>query len=84
MAWQIAFVVIGSSPARFGPLMIPSVVEKLGHVAGVAMLYGQGRLPAVDATTAAPDVVLRVLLIVAFAVTPKFIPAGWSAQPARR
>jgi hypothetical protein len=40
MAWQIAFLVIGSSPVRFRPLMIPSIVEKFGHVAGVAVLYG--------------------------------------------
>jgi hypothetical protein len=37
MAWQIAFLAIGSSPARFRPLMISSIVEKLGHVAGVAV-----------------------------------------------
>jgi hypothetical protein len=84
MAWQIAFLVIGSSPARFRPLMIPSVVEKLGHVAGVAVLYGEGRLSAVDAIAAAPDLVLGALFIVAFAVTPKFTLAGWSGQPARR
>jgi hypothetical protein len=38
LAWQIAFLVIGLSPARFRPLMIPSTVEKLGHVTGVAVL----------------------------------------------
>lgn len=32
MAWQIAFLVIGSNPARLRPLMIPSILEKLGHV----------------------------------------------------
>jgi hypothetical protein len=84
MAWQIAFLVIGSNPARFRPLMIPSVVEKLGYVAGVAVLYGQGRLSAVDATSAAPDLVLGVLFIVAFAVTPKFTEAAWSAQRTHR
>lgn len=84
MAWQIAFLVIGSSPARFRPLMIPSVVEKLGHVAGVAVLYGLGRLSPADATAAAPDLILGVLFIVAFVVTPKCTLAGLSAQPARR
>lgn len=56
--------------------MIPSVVEKLGHVVGVAALYGQGRLSAIDATAAAPDLILGVLFIVVFAVTPKFPVAG--------
>ena len=67
IAWQIAFLVIGSSPARFRPLMIPSVLEKFGHVAGVAVLYGQGRLSAADATAAAPDLVLGVRFIMGFA-----------------
>jgi hypothetical protein len=32
MAWQIAFLLIGSNPARFRLLMIASIVEKLGYV----------------------------------------------------
>jgi hypothetical protein len=72
MAWQIAFLVIGSSPARFRPLMIPSIVEKFGHVTGVAVLYGQGRLSVADATAAGPDLLLGILFVLAFAMTPKF------------
>ena len=72
MAWQIAFLVIGRNPARYRPLMIAGIVEKLGHVAGVAVLYGQGRLSVADATAAGPDLVLSVLFIAAFATTPKF------------
>ena len=74
MAWQIAFLVIGSSPARFKPLMIPSIVEKFGHVMGVAVLYGQGRLSVADATAAGPVLLLGVLFVLAFAMTPKFTP----------
>ena len=70
MAWQIAFLVIGSNPVRFRPLMIPSIVEKLGHVAGVAVLYGQGPLSVADATAAGPDLVLGLLFIAAFVKTP--------------
>ena len=81
MAWQMAFLVIGASPARFRPLMIPSIVEKFGHVAGVAVLYGQGRLSVSDAMAAAPDVLLGVLFVVAFAVTPTFTAAGRSSRP---
>ena len=74
MAWQIAFLVIGSNPVRFRPLMIPSIVEKLGHVAGVAVLYGQGRLAVADATAGVPDLLLAILFIVAFAWTPSSHP----------
>jgi hypothetical protein len=67
MAWQLAFLVIGSNPARFWPLMFPSVVEKLGHVATVAVLYSQARIPPVDAQAAVPDLLLGVLFVIALA-----------------
>ncbi len=69
MAWQVAFLVIASSPARLRPLMIPSVLEKLGHVATVAVLYGQARISAADALGAVPDLLLGALFLVAFAKT---------------
>src|SRR5688572_13046022 len=52
MAWQIAFFVIGSNPARYRPLMIPGILEKLGHVGGVAVLYWNRRIPPIDAQAA--------------------------------
>ena len=69
MAWQFAFLVIGLSPARFRPLMIPGILEKLGHVAGVAVLYAQGRLNSADAVAAGPDLLLAILFIISFVVT---------------
>jgi len=69
MAWQIAFLVIGSDPARFRPLMLPSMVEKFGHVVVLAVLHGHARIPVQDAMTGAPDLVLGVLFIAAFAKT---------------
>lgn len=70
IAWQIAFLVIGSNPPRFRPLMIPAIVEKLGWVAGLAILHGQGRVSAVDAQALWPDLMLGLLFIAAFAKTP--------------
>ena len=62
----------------------PEHVEKLGHVAGVAVLYSQGRLSVADATAAGPDLLLAVLFIVAFTMTRKFVLTGSSSQPAGR
>ena len=70
MAWQIAFLVIGSDPVRFRPLMIAGVVEKFAHVAGVAVLYGQARISPADAMAAGPDLLLGLLFIAAFVKTP--------------
>ena len=71
LAWQIAFLVIGSHPVRFRLLMIPSIVEKLGYVVTVAMLHGQARISSADATAAVPDLLLGLLFVVAFLKTPK-------------
>jgi hypothetical protein len=70
MAWQIAFLVIGSNPVRFRLLMIPCIVEKFGYVATLLVLYGQGRISATDASPAIPDLLLGVLFIAALAKTP--------------
>jgi hypothetical protein len=69
MAWQIAFLIIGSNPLRFRPLMIPGILEKLGHVSTVAVLYAKARIPAIDAQGALPDLLLGILFIVALAKT---------------
>jgi hypothetical protein len=73
MAWQIAFLVIGSEPLRFRPIMIPAVLEKFGHVVTLALLYGQARISAQDAQAAVPDLVLGILFIIAFATTRKSV-----------
>jgi hypothetical protein len=70
MAWQIAFLVISSSPVRYRLLMIPAIIEKLSYVATVLLLRSQARISAADAATAWPDLLLGILFIVAFVKTP--------------
>ena len=69
MAWQIAFLIIASSPARFRSLMIPSMLEKFGYVMTLAVLYARARISARDAQAAVPDLLLGILFIVAFVTT---------------
>ena len=78
MAWQIAFLVIGSSPSRFRPLMIPSILEKAGYIVTVGVLYGQSRISMTDVAAAGPDLLLCVLFIAAFVKTPT-----WEHQNSR-
>lgn len=66
MLWQVVFLMIGSNPQRFRPLMIPSILEKLGFVVTAALLHGRGVISMDDAMVAAPDLVLGVLFIAAF------------------
>jgi len=74
MAWQIAFLIIGSNPVRFRALMIPAILEKLGFVSTLAVLYAQSRISAVDAQAAVPDLMLCVLFVVALAKTLRDVP----------
>ena len=69
MAWQIAFLMIGSDPVRFRPLMIPSMIEKFGFVTIAAVLYSRAAISLADASVAVPDLLLGVLFVAAFART---------------
>jgi hypothetical protein len=69
LAWQIAFLAIGSNPARFRAFMIPAILEKFGYVATLAVLYGQARISEMEAMPAIPDLVLGVLFAASFAAT---------------
>jgi hypothetical protein len=66
IAWQVAFLVIGSDPVRFRPMIIPAVLEKFIFVASQGALYMQGRVLPGQLAVAAPDVVLGTLFIVSF------------------
>ena len=66
LAWQVAFLVIGSDPIRYRMMMIPAFIEKAGYVITTAVLYSRGRILAADANTAIPDSLLLVAFVVAF------------------
>ena len=69
MAWQFAFLVIGSDPAQFRWMMIPSVAEKFIYILSMGVLYSEGRIRVTDVMIVAPDLLLCVLFIIAFATT---------------
>jgi hypothetical protein len=66
LAWQFAFFVIATDPARFRPMMIPSVIEKLAWGITVLVLRLQGRISSGDITLGGVDLFLALLFLVAF------------------
>jgi len=66
LVWQIAFFVIATDPARYRPLMIPSVLEKLSYVAPVTILVLQGRMHLSDLVFVGSDSLLGVLFAIAY------------------
>jgi hypothetical protein len=66
IVWQIAFFVIGTDPARFRPMMIPAVLEKLGYVLTLVVLFAQRRITLAQSIPAIPDGLLGMLFVIAF------------------
>jgi hypothetical protein len=78
IAWQLAFLVIGSDPVRFRPLMIPSMVEKFYTVLSMAALFVQGRIALTDMIVISPDLALGILFVIAFAKTSAAVTIGYA------
>jgi hypothetical protein len=69
LVWQISFLVIASSPARYRPLMIVSVLEKASYILAVVALYLQHRTGLNILISAMGDAILGLLFIAAFLTT---------------
>ena len=71
LVWQFAFLVIGSNPVRFRPLMLIGILEKLAYFLPAVILYQQHRVRAFDVGLACSDMLLAVLFLFAYLKTPK-------------
>lgn len=70
LAWQIAFFIIATNPARYRALMIPSVFVKFSYASAVLILVMQGRMRSSDLVFGGIDLVLGVLFVLAYFKTP--------------
>jgi len=70
LAWQFALVFIATDTARFRPLMIPCVLEKIGYGAAVLALVMQGQMHRADVLFAGNDLLLGLLFVIAYFKTP--------------
>lgn len=66
LAWQFVFLVIGSNPARFRPLMLVSILEKLGYFVPALVLYSQHRVHVPDVYISCGDALLAILFLIAY------------------
>ena len=66
LAWQIAFFFIASDPARYRPLIIPSIFEKFSYGMAVIVLVLQSRMRSSDLLFAGVDLLLGVLFVIAY------------------
>jgi hypothetical protein len=66
LAWQLAFLIIASEPARYRPLMLPAVLEKLSFGIAAIVLVALGRTAPMVIPFAAIDLTLGSLFAVAW------------------
>src|SRR5471030_2103283 len=66
LAWQVAFFIIARDPLRFRPIMIPSILEKVGYGGAVVLLYLQGRMHPQDLAFGCVDLLFAALFATAF------------------
>jgi hypothetical protein len=61
--------VIATDPARFRPMIISSLTEKLTYVGAITVLFLQRRMTPSETISAFPDAILAVLFVISFAKT---------------
>jgi hypothetical protein len=72
LAWQLAFLVISRDPARYRPLMLPSIFEKFSYGIAVSILVLEGRMHPSDLVFGCADLLLGFLFVVTYFKTPRF------------
>ena len=70
VAWQIVFLVFAKNPVRYRPLMLPAIVEKAVFGIPACILYMLGRLSVSLFAAGIIDLVLGLLFIAAYCLTP--------------
>ena len=69
LAWQVAFLLIGSDPMRYRPLMPVAMLEKASFVIAAFWLLAQGRLPTMIFAAALLDLTYGLFFVAAYLVT---------------
>ena len=71
VAWQIAFLIISTDPARYRPLMLATIVEKATFGIATVILFALGRVDPLMTAAAVVDLVLGTLFAISYAKTLK-------------
>lgn len=77
LAWQFAFLVIGSDPIRYRGLMPPAMLEKASFGIAAILLYLQGRVNGSTVFFGSIDLLLGLLFAAAWLRTPR-ASSSWS------
>jgi hypothetical protein len=70
LAWQVAFLIMATNPARYRPLMLAGILEKLTYGLAVLALAFQNRVAGAIMAFGTVDLVWAALFVVAYLRTP--------------
>lgn len=71
LTWQIVFLVMATDPARYRPLMLVAILEKLSFGIAAPVLLFMGRVPPMICVGAAIDLLLAGLFLYAYRHTAR-------------
>ena len=71
LVWQLVFLLIGSDPVRYRPLMVLAMLEKFSYVTTLLVFYARSRISSIDLQPAFPDGLIGLLFVAAFFKTPR-------------
>jgi hypothetical protein len=66
VVWQFCFIIFSKEPARYRPLMMVAVLEKLAFAVPAFVLYAQHRLSLVTTVFGGIDLILGALFVTAY------------------
>lgn len=66
LVWQVLFLLIATDPARYRPVMLVGILEKLSYGATIAWLFAEQRVPAMLMGFGLVDVLLAVLFFLSY------------------
>lgn len=66
VAWQVLFLMLSRDPARYRPLMIPAILEKVSFGIAVLVLFWQQRVSSFTVGAAVIDFGFAILFVLAY------------------
>jgi hypothetical protein len=69
LAWQVLFLILAGDPARYRPMMVPSILEKFVWGITLVVLFAQQRIPFVVLAVGSVDWIFVFLFTASYVLT---------------
>ena len=69
LAWQVLFLVLSTDPARYRPMILPSILEKITYGVAVIVLFLEHRIEPATFAVGSVDWILAALFTTAWFTT---------------